>query len=215
MSNGGLVARKAYRHHENMKVDRKTMEAHRAAILEEGSRLFRRHGVGGVAVAEITGAAGLTHGAFYGHFPSKSALAVECCRTSLDDAAQRWRARAEAALAVGRDPIAAIIDAYLSPARRDSSETSCFVAVLGSEASRDADLQPAIADGAKGLIAVLQDLIALRHPTDAPSSHADAALSVFSAMVGGLNLARILSADPDRSDAVLRTAASLARRAAD
>ena len=66
-----------------MRVDPTTFAAHRAAILRQASRLFRRRGLGGVGVAEISRAAGLTHGAFYGHYPSKAALAAlgpELCR---------------------------------------------------------------------------------------------------------------------------------------
>src|ERR1700733_562867 len=102
-----------------MRVNRKTMAEHRAAILEQAGRLFRRHGIDGVAVADITGAAGLTHGAFYGHFPSKTALAAESCRATLELSAHRWRQRAAEARNTGADPIAALIDAYLAPTRLD------------------------------------------------------------------------------------------------
>ncbi len=98
------------------------MAAHRAAILTQAGRLFRQRGIDGVPVAEITGAAGLTHGAFYGHFPSKTALAAEACRHSLERSAEHWRKRAAAAERAGADPIAVIVDAYLSSAARDSRE---------------------------------------------------------------------------------------------
>jgi len=39
--------------------------------VEAVSRLFRARGFDSVTVAEIMGAAGLTHGGFYGHFKSK------------------------------------------------------------------------------------------------------------------------------------------------
>jgi TetR/AcrR family transcriptional regulator, transcriptional repressor for nem operon len=196
-----------------MKVDHKTMVAHRAAILEQASRLFRRHGIEGVAVADITGAAGLTHGAFYGHFPSKTALAAESCRHSLERAAARWREYAAAAKRAGADPIAALIDDYLTPAKRDSRERSCAIASLGHEASRDRDLRSAMAAGVDALTLVLQELIAERHPDAEPATHAEAALAALAAMNGGLNLARLLSANPERSAAALRAAATLAKRA--
>ncbi len=56
-----------------MKVSREKRAENKAAILEAASRLFRERGPDGVGVAEITKAAGLTHGGFYGHFASKSA----------------------------------------------------------------------------------------------------------------------------------------------
>ena len=190
------------------------MAVHRAAILTQAGRLFRQHGIDGVAVADITAAAGLTHGAFYGHFPSKSALAADSCRESLEQAAASWRRRATEAKRAGADPIAALIDAYLTPARRDQPDTSCMLASLGSEASRDPDLRPSMAAGINALVAVLQDLIAERHPDATPAAHAQAALAALAAMSGGLTLARSLAADPERSTAALQGTAALAKRAA-
>ena len=190
------------------------MAAHRAAILAQAGKLFRQHGIDGVAVADITGAAGLTHGAFYGHFASKSALAADSCRESLEHAAGRWRQRAAAAKRAGEDPIAALIDAYLTPARRDQPDTSCMLAALGPEASRDPTLRSAMATGVNALVAVLAELIAERRPDAAPASHTQAALAALAAMSGGLSLARTLAGDPERSAAVLEGAAALAKRAA-
>jgi TetR/AcrR family transcriptional repressor of nem operon len=198
-----------------MRVNRKTMAEHRAAILRQAGRLFREHGVDGVAVADITGAAGLTHGAFYGHFPSKTALAAEACRDSLENSAQIWRERAAKARSAGTDPLEALIDAYLTPVHRDCRAASCMLASLGPEASRDADLRPDLAAGVTALTLVLQDLIAERRPDAEPAQHLQAALAVLAALSGGLNLARALSADPGRSDAALASAAALAKRAAE
>src|SRR5271165_2136726 len=93
-----------------MKVDRPTREAHNAALLAAAGKLFRGHGLDAVRIADVSSAAGLTHGAFYGHFPSKLALAEAACRSGLQEAAQRWRRRAARARAEGRDPVGAVID---------------------------------------------------------------------------------------------------------
>jgi TetR/AcrR family transcriptional repressor of nem operon len=53
-----------------------TAERHER-ILREAARLFRERGFDGAGVADIMKAAGLTHGAFYAHFPSKDALEAE------------------------------------------------------------------------------------------------------------------------------------------
>lgn len=66
-----------------MKVSRALVAEHRQDLLEQGGRLFRRHGIGGVSVADVAGAAGLTHGAFYGRFASKATLATEAVGSSL------------------------------------------------------------------------------------------------------------------------------------
>jgi TetR/AcrR family transcriptional repressor of nem operon len=195
-----------------MKVDQPTMRKHRAAILRQAGRLFRRHGVQGVAVADITSAAGLTHGAFYGHFPSKTALAAESCREALVGAAERWRQFAATARRDGDDPFAALVDAYLAPAKRDSPEQSCVLTTLGHEASRDSEMRPAMATGIEALAEVLEELIAARKPDVSPAACAELALAALSAMNGGLALARLLAADPDRSATALRAAAALAKR---
>jgi len=198
-----------------MRVNRKTMAEHRAAILRQAGRLFRQHGIDGVAVADITGAAGLTHGAFYGHFPSKTALAAESCRHSLENSARIWRERAAEARSAGRDPIDALIDAYLTPVHRDSLGASCMLASVGPEASRDPNLRPDLAAGVTALTLVLQELIVERRPDAEPQQHLRAALAVLAALSGGLTLARALSADPERSAAALQSAAALAKRAAE
>ena len=54
-----------------MKVTKEKSAENRAALVETAARLFRERGIDGVGVAEISKAAGLTHGALYGQFPSK------------------------------------------------------------------------------------------------------------------------------------------------
>jgi TetR/AcrR family transcriptional regulator, transcriptional repressor for nem operon len=197
-----------------MKVDQKTMAAHRAAMLTQASKLFRQRGIESVPVAEIASAAGLTHGAFYGHFSSKTALAAESCRYSLERGADNWRKIAAVAERKGEDPIAAVVDHYLSPTARDSRESSCALASLGHEASRTPDLNAGMAAGIDALAQVLRELIARRRPKDPPSAHANAALAALAAMSGGLSLARLLVGEPERSDDALKAAATLAKQAA-
>jgi TetR/AcrR family transcriptional repressor of nem operon len=198
-----------------MRVDRKTQAAHRAAILHQASELFRRGGIERVGVADVTRAAGLTHGAFYGHFPSKAALAAEACQYSMRGVAELWRNHAAEAQARGEDPLGALIDAYLSPASRDTPERACALSALGAETSRDPALRAAMASGVDTLAEVLVEVLASVHPKRDIATHAQAALAVMSAMSGGLLLARTLAADPDRSNAALAAAAALARRAAE
>jgi TetR/AcrR family transcriptional repressor of nem operon len=198
-----------------MRVSKSTKAAHRAAILDQAGRLFRRAGIGAVGVADITRAAGLTHGGFYGHFASKSALAAESCRRSLLDSAGTWQVRADRARAAGRDPIGAVIDAYLTKAHRDAPDGGCTLAALGAEAVRDPHLRAALDEGTLALAAVLERQIAADHPGRDAAACARAALGVLAAMNGGLILARAFAGDPERSQAALQGAADLARRAAD
>jgi TetR/AcrR family transcriptional repressor of nem operon len=183
--------------------------------LHQASELFRRGGIERVGVADITRAAGLTHGAFYGHFPSKAALAAEACQHSMYLTAELWRDRAAKARAREQDPLGALIDAYLSPASRDAPEQGCALSALGAETSRDPDLRSAMASGVNTLAQVLVEVLTSLHPDRDAATNDRAALAVMSAMSGGLLLARALAADPERSNAALAAAATLARRAAE
>jgi TetR/AcrR family transcriptional regulator, transcriptional repressor for nem operon len=198
-----------------MRVDRQTIGKHHAAILEAAGRLFRRHGVAAVPVAEVTREAGLTHGAFYGHFPSKDALAAEACRASLEDSARRWTRRADRARSEDRDPIAALIDAYLTEAHRDAPEDGCVLPALGAEIARaEPPLSDALSGGVAALAAVLERELARRDPAMAEADRTRTALAMLAAMAGGIVLARACRSDPARSRAALEGAATLAREAA-
>jgi TetR/AcrR family transcriptional repressor of nem operon len=199
-----------------MKVDRPTREAHGAALLAAAGKLFRARGIGAVRIADVSAEAGLTHGAFYGHFSSKSALAEAACRSGLEDAEKRWRRRAARARAENRDPVGALIDAYLTERHRDEPASGCVLSALGPEISRaEPALQAALADGAALLAAVLAEEIRLSHPGATPERISAAAEATLAAMLGGLALARAYAPDARHSRAALAAAAALARRAAD
>jgi TetR/AcrR family transcriptional repressor of nem operon len=197
-----------------MRVDQTTMAAHRAAILKQAARLFRGRGLTGVGVAEISRAAGLTHGAFYGHYTSKTALAAEALGGSLIEAAGKWRTRAAAARAMGRNPLEALVAAYLTEAHRDSAERGCALAALGPEIARaEAPLPEALRAGAQALADVLQDEIAHARPALPAAECRAASLAMLAAMTGGLVLARALAADAEASRLTLSATAELALRA--
>jgi TetR/AcrR family transcriptional repressor of nem operon len=199
-----------------MKVDRHTREAHGLALMEAAGRLFRARGLDAVRVADVSSEAGLTHGAFYGHFPSKAALAEAACRCGLQEAAARWRRRAARARAEGRDPVGALIDAYLTERHRDEPQAGCVLSSLGADLARaGAPLKAALADGTALLLAVLEEEISARHPDAAPAQVGMAAEATLAAMIGGLSLARAVATDPARSRDALAACRMLARRAAD
>src|SRR3954462_12425805 len=52
-------------------------EATHERIVEVAARAIRRSGYAGTGVADIMKEAGLTHGAFYAHFPSREAMLAE------------------------------------------------------------------------------------------------------------------------------------------
>jgi len=181
-------------HNDCMNVDRATREIHRSRILTAASELFRARGVDGVSLAEVSSAAGLTHGAFYGHFASKASLAQAACRSAADEAVLRWRGRAEDARACGEDPLTAIIDRYLTLAHCDDAGGGCALAALGADAGRTdaAAIAGPLVEMANALVGVLADELAARNPARALEDCLTAARGAIVAMQGGLIMARTM-----------------------
>src|SRR5262245_11343262 len=100
------------------RVSKAQAEANHQAIEASASRLFREKGLDTVTVAEVMADAGLTHGGFYAHFPSKDALAASACESAFSFAAEKWRRRIDASAtgAAGRRTIA---ERYLRTANCD------------------------------------------------------------------------------------------------
>ncbi len=63
----------------------------RDALVRGAARVLRERGYAGVGVDELSDSAGLTSGAFYKHFPSKSQLLLEVVRVGVDRVAKRVR----------------------------------------------------------------------------------------------------------------------------
>src|ERR1700747_2143115 len=101
----------------HVKVSREQVAEHRTRILDAAARLFRLRGFDDVTVAEVMKEAGLTHGAFYGHFQSKEALIAEAVGQALPQAPDKTRPRR---------PAADYADGYLSVRHRDNRGTSCL-----------------------------------------------------------------------------------------
>jgi TetR/AcrR family transcriptional repressor of nem operon len=190
-------------YHDWMKVDRSTRDAHRVGLLAAGSRLFRARGVDGVSLAEVSAEAGLTHGAFYGHYASKAALAEAACRVAATDAAALWRHRADQARAVGHDPLGAIIDSYLTPSHCDDPGRGCVLAALSTDAGRPGNgaMAEALTDMAHALVAILSEELAQHQPSWSVEARTRAGRGALAAMQGGMILARTLRHGPGGAEA--------------
>lgn len=99
-------------------------------ILEVAARQFRQEGIAGSGVAGIMSEAGLTNGAFYAHFSSKS----EMVEKSLERATNEQWQEFEKEIASGR--LLDLIRAYLSEQHRDHPGSGCPSAALLPEISR-------------------------------------------------------------------------------
>jgi len=169
-------------------------QATRQRILEAAGRRFKQDGIDGAGVAAVMSDAGLTNGAFYGHFTSKEDLVANVLADQLR--AQRHSFDAQAPDRGGLD---AFIRAYLSPQHRDQHAEGCPSAALLDEiARRPAATRQVFTDE---LMRVIDDIAARLEPTDAEAARTDA-LTLFGLMLGTLQLARALT-DRDLSDQLL------------
>src|ERR1700681_4314409 len=114
-----------------MRVSREKAAENRERIIDAAGALFRAKGFGGIGVADIMKAAGLTHGGFYGHFVSKDDLVAQASKRTMTRAAANW---GKVVAAEPEQPFAALLQHYLSPRHRDDPSRGCAFAALGNDA---------------------------------------------------------------------------------
>lgn len=180
-----------------MKVTREQVAEHRTRILEAAIRLFRLRGFDDVTVAEIMKAADLTHGAFYGHFASKDALIAEAIAHAVAPSPQ--------ATAKPVSP-ATYADNYLSVAHRDDRTGGCTFAGLGTEAARGSpELRHAMTESVRRQF----ERFSKGAAGATPHEKRRAAIAAWSAMIGGLVLARIVDDEKLSEEILTETRAAL------
>jgi len=194
------------------RVSKAQAEANHQAIEDAASRLFRERGLDAVTVADVMAEAGLTHGGFYAHYPSKDALAASACEAAFAYAAEKWRRRIDAAdsPATGRDAIA---EGYLKTAYCDPTVASCPTATLAADVARADEAHPiktAYVAGVKQQI----DLLANLGASGDRGKDRSAACVQLATMMGALLLARATHGDPISDEIVSAARAQLVRRSA-
>jgi AcrR family transcriptional regulator len=155
-------------------------------ILEAASRGVRRSGFRGVGVADVMKEAGLTHGGFYSHFASRDALLAEAVVHASRDIGAIISANVAALAQRGQSIFSAFIETYLSDSHISDCENGCPVATLcGEMPNQGAE----VLDSSRKIVANLHKLVQQALP---PSSSAEAAWTVASALIGAMQLARTL-----------------------
>ena len=169
-------------------------------IVGAAARAIRRSGYHGTGVADIMRDAGLTHGGFYAHFPSREAMLAEAAdRAGSESVAIMERIAADSP---PHRALQAMMQAYLSKAHLEEIERGCAVAALGSEMPRQA---PEVRRAATRRIKEMIDLVARQSPDWGQAGAHERALFTVAAMVGALVLARAV--DDSRLSDALRDAA--------
>ena len=155
-------------------------------ILDAAARAIRRSGYAGASVADVMKEAGLTHGGFYAHFPSREEMIVGALDHAGKQSSANLRKTMAAAQKKSASPFRALIEAYLSVGHMAAPETGCVVAALGSEMPRQSDaVCQAAGERVRSLIRTVESAL----PAGVAKSEAP---HIASAMVGGLQLARAL-----------------------
>jgi len=161
-------------------------ELSHARILDAAARAVRLHGYAGVGVADVMKEAGLTHGGFYAHFPSRDALLAAALDHAGTASATSLAKRLAASREAGVSPLRALVEGYLSEAHLRAADKGCPVAALGSEMNRQQDeVLAASRRRVLGLIGIVRQAL----PPDAPEAQAQV---IASTLVGTLQLARAL-----------------------
>ncbi|WLG21315.1 TetR family transcriptional regulator [Pseudomonas sp. FP1154] len=167
----------------------------REKILEEASRLFRGKGIAGASIAQVMKASGLTHGAFYGHFDSKDALACASLEHAMDQLALRLRDTVSSS----DTPKQAFLDRYLSQGHRDHPEAGCAMPALAIDVARE----PGMRRSFTGRVAGMIESFSASLPWRRDRSREDQAIGFMSAIVGAMVLARAVDDQP-LSDRILQ-----------
>lgn len=178
-----------------MRYGKEHKQATRQRIIETAGRRFKKDGIDGSGISTLMADAGLTNGAFYGHFETKDDLVA----AAVADQLRVQYANVIEQAAPGIAGLEQIVRWYLSPQHRDSPDDGCPSAALLDEIGRCADeTKQAYTDG---VLAVIDGIAARLAPAD-PRSVRTRTLSVYAMMVGTLQLSRAL-ADRRLSDELL------------
>ena len=174
-------------------------ERTRERILTAAQGALKREGLAGASVSRIMGEAGLTHGGFYQHFPTKEALVATAFFEGLKSSQKELLQGLEEVQ--GRDFLAVVVGRYLSRYHRDHPEVGCPMAALLTELSHgESGLAEPLSDYLEGIAAALAERAA---PTGGERA-AERALATVALMVGGMALARA-PGQGELSDRILRS----------
>ena len=160
----------------------------RERILSAAATQIRAGGLDSVSIADLMKSAGLTHGAFYAHFPSRTALLTAALERALEDGKRNGQ-RAYGTAADGT--LSNLVDAYLSASHRDLPHKGCALPSLASDTARaDNETQQVMRDHLESFINDLAARIG-----DVPDAR-EKAVAAWSTMVGAITLSRLFGDSP-------------------
>lgn len=170
-------------------------EESRARILAAVGRGFRRHGLGGIGVDGLAKEAGVTSGAFYGHFVSKGnafEAAAEAGLVELREGVERFQGEH------GDLWLEAFVDFYLGFKRTCELDNACGLQALTPEVVR---ADTAVRARYETALAGIVEQVARGLPQSTEQGRKAQAWALLALLSGGVTMARSM-ADPVASDNV-------------
>src|ERR1700682_4542221 len=117
-----------------MRYDEHRKQETRERVLKLAAKALREKGPDRLGVAEVMRSAGMTHGGFYAHFPSKEAFLTESLNEVFAQSRERMSGLVEG---LGpRGALSAYIDYYVSKSHRDIPASGCPIVALNSDLPR-------------------------------------------------------------------------------
>ncbi len=172
-----------------MNIQQKKKEESRKRIMASAAALFRKHGYHTTGVDAVMGKAGLTAGAFYAHFHSKSHLLEEILKETLTKNLETLTVGLEGRK--GEDYIQSLFKRYLSEAHRDYPEKGCPLATLGPEITREKkNLDKSFTNTMNSYVEKWIEMLD-PHMRGDKKEKRRAAMSLLSMMLGALILSRL------------------------
>ena len=167
-------------------------------IVKDASRRVRAEGLNGAAVAAVMQDNGLTHGGFYKHFESKNDLLLESLREAFREIIGNLVRAAEHA-APPETAWKAIVKTYLSLEYCDDAEHGCPLTALAPELAR---IDKRMSGQVVAELVNYMDRMLPFMPGRRTADKERAFFSIFSTMIGAIEIARILP-DPAVREKVL------------
>jgi len=165
---------------------------HRAAvkkdIIDSARKLFNRHGFESVSLNQIMAGAGLTHGAFYSYFKSKSDLYAEVLGCFFTD--PHWKSCWEGVHVdlSSTDVGSQVVRAYLSRQHFEDVENSCPMVALPTDVARSGvSARRAFETVFKAMVSVLERSLIQNGRCRRTTAQGIAAISI-----GGMVVARTM-----------------------
>lgn len=187
-------------------------ESHKAEtrkkVVRAAAAAVRAKGPDGVGVAEIMAGAGLTHGGFYAHFPSKEALVAAAIEDAFGQSRRRFARMTEGM--ERSQALAAFIDGYVSTEHRNHPQRGCPISTLTNDLPRQGPLvRDAFDAGVANLIARVEAWL----PEGEARARRGLASSMVAEMAGAVALARAVSDDAMAEDLLDASRARIKDRA--